>query len=151
MICDFFKISGDIALLRFIERSKKERQLSSLRHEVGRSIISNLRQTYWQQIGESVQEASWKVGRDEIFVVSLRPRDDIRRQEIRLLQIEINGLKTSRAEKQGFSFRAKEKGMEKAKKMTKTTQRGDCIRWITKGQCSFGDSAHSTKNQTKKK
>ena len=34
----------------------------------------------------------------------------------------------------------------KAKKMTKT----DCIRWIAKGQRSFGDSAHSSMNQTRK-
>ena len=83
---------------RLIESSIKERQRSSLRHKVGRSIISSHWQTYWQHIGESVRDASWKVGSIEILVSSPRSRDDIRHQEVWLVQIEVDGQKTSRAE-----------------------------------------------------
>ena len=44
----------------------------------------------------------------EIGVASLCSRDDIRRKEIRLLQIEVDGPKTSRAVNQGFPFQKRE-------------------------------------------
>ena len=50
--------------------------------------------------------AIWNVGRIEKRVASLRPRDDIRRPEVRLLRIEVDGPKTSRADNQGFSFQS---------------------------------------------
>ena len=131
--------SSHLGHQRCIESSIKERQRSSLRHKVERSIISSHWQTYWQHIGESAQDASWKVGRLEICVASLQSRDDIRRQQRRLLQIEVDGPKASRAENQGFSFRneksrrgrtdlqqelrAKEKRQEKAKTTPKTIPR----------------------------
>ena len=59
------------------ESSIKERQRSSLRQKVGRSIISSHCQTSRQHTGESAQDASWKVGRIEILVASLHSRDHI--------------------------------------------------------------------------
>ena len=59
------------------ESSIKERQRSSLRHKVGRSIISSHCQTSRKHTGESAQDASCKVGRIEIFVASLHSRDHI--------------------------------------------------------------------------
>ena len=119
---------------RFIESSFEERQRSGLRHKVGGSIISSHWQTYRQHIGESAQDAIWKVGRIEKLAPRVRARDDIWRQELRLLQIEVDGPKTSQAENQRFSLqsekprraqtcRAKEKRAEKAKKMPTTAPR----------------------------
>ena len=46
---------------------------------------------------KSVQDASWKVGRIEIVVTSVRARDDNWRQTTRSFQFEIDGPRTSRA------------------------------------------------------
>ena len=102
MIYGFFNISSDCeAILDYRDLSKvqsiEERQRSSLRNKGSHGTISSHWQTYWQHLGESVQDGSWKVGRVEMFAAGLRSRDDIRRSEIRRLQIEVHGPKTPRA------------------------------------------------------
>ena len=104
-----------------------------------------------------------KVGIIDIFVARLRSKDDDKRYDY----CRLNGPKTSRAENQGFSFQSEKSRREqtpaigspskgktkgKGKDNAKTnSERGDCIRRTTKGQCSFGDScAHSSMNQTRK-
>ena len=89
-----------------------------------------------------------KVGRAGKCVTILRSRGDIRRQEIRLMQIEVGGPKTSRAEKIedshvkarihdedrpaiGAPSKGKAEGTGKLHAKNHT-ERGDCIRWITK-------------------
>ena len=57
------------------------------------------------KLERSVQDASWKVGRIEVFVACLRSRNDIR-QELWLLWIWVDGPKTSRAENHGFSLKS---------------------------------------------
>ena len=39
-----------------------------------------------------------------MWIANIHSRDDIRRQEIRLLQIQVDDPKTSRAGNRGFSF-----------------------------------------------
>ena len=130
---------------------EKKRLISRLRHNVGRSIISSHWQIHWQHIGEFVQDATWKVGRVDIFVASPRSRNNIRRQERlsfmaqRHLEQQINdsyfkarnrdeGRPAMEAPSKG---KAKGKGKETAKN---NSERGDCTPWTTKGQCWFGDS-----------
>ena len=78
---------------------------------------------------------------------SLLSTADIRRQEIRVFQIEVNGPKTSGAENQGFSFPKREietrtrpcsRSSERRKSEREGNQsdrdnseRADSIRWIT--------------------
>ena len=75
-IYDVFKISGDNeAILDFRDLSKspiEERQRWGLRHKVWRIMVSNDKQTCGQQLGESVHDANWKVGRVQKCVAHLR-------------------------------------------------------------------------------
>ena len=122
----------------FIKSSIQERQRSSLRHKVERNIISGHWHSYKHHIGESVQDASWKVGRIEKCVASLRSRDCSQRQEIRLLQIEIDGPETSRAETQRFSFeneksrRRQTNNKRSEQKKSKRKTRRKCQRQLRK-------------------
>ena len=118
---------------QFIENHSKE-QRSGFRHKSGTKYYRQS-VTDWQHLGESVQDASGKVGKVEILVASLRARDNIRRQERPLLQIQVNGAKNILTTKSRifvskreietrtdlhWELRAKEKRKEKAKTMRKT-------------------------------
>ena len=108
-----------------------------------------------------------KVGRLEILVASLRSRNDtLATRSMVLLQIEVDGPKTSRAENQRFSLQRDKSGRgqaciwssEQSENERKSeiqckkdnSERGDCTRWITRGQCSLGDSCALTHEPKKK-
>ena len=55
---------------------------------------------------KSLYKMQIEIGRVETFVSSLCPRDNIRPQEIRRLQIEVDGPKTSRTQNQRFTFQS---------------------------------------------
>ena len=87
---------------------------------------------------------------------------NIRRQEVRPLQIEVDGPKRSRAKKSRIlkskreietrtERRAEGKQRKWQNKMPNTTPRGHCIRWITKGQRSSSGEACAFKRDKNKK
>ena len=81
-------------------------------------------------------------------VANIRSRVDVRRQEIRPLQTEVYGPKTSRGENQRFSFQTDK--IETRTDSKNDSERGDCRRWIMKGQCSCRDSC-AVKHEPNKK
>ena len=110
-----------------------------------------------------------KVGRLEILVASLRSRNDIlATRSMDLWQIEVDGPKTSISSSKskdshfkevnrdedrpasGAPSRVKTKGKVKYKCKKDNSERGDCTRWITRGQCSFGDSCALTHEPNKR-
>ena len=93
-------------------------------------------------------DASWKIGRIEKLVASLRSRDDIWRQEVWLLQIEFYGQTTSRAENQICSFPSEIS--RRGQTCNCNSERGECIRWTTEDQCSSGEACASTHDPNKK-
>ena len=159
LIYDFFWISGDNeAILDLRDLSKvqlKNDSVQAFDTKWDEVLSANHWQTYRQHIGESVPDVIWKVGRNEILVASQRSREDSRRQEIWLLQIEINAQRHLEQKRKDSHFKARNRDEErlaigaprrgKAKgtgkeHAEKNAERGACIRWITKGPCSFGEA-----------
>ena len=107
-----------------------------------------------------------KPARVGICVKSLHSRDDVWRQEIRLLQVGVIQRHLVRTHRR-FSCRSgeieiedrpaagapskKKNRRQKAAKMPKTnSNRGDCTRWTTKGQGSLGDACAFMHDPNKK-
>ena len=134
---------------------------------MGWSVIISHWQTYWQHIGESVPDTSWRVGRIEILVASLRSRDDSWRQEVWLLQDwswwpkDISSRKSrilmwkreteTRTDLQ-WELRPREKQKEKANKMQKKQPRERRLHPLDQEEAKdhVEKHAHSSMTRTRK-
>ena len=171
MIYDVFNLSGDNdAILEFRDVSKV--QLKNESFEVfdtksgtkyHRRSLTGLLTAYLRVCTRCKLEKS-----DELkyLLASLRSRDDIRRQKIRLLRIEVDGSQTSRSENQRFSFQSDKsrrgqtcnRSSELRKRQRKrqgqclknNCERGACVCWMTKGHCSFGEACAFKRDPKKK-
>ena len=117
LIYDFFWISADNeAILDLRDLSKvqlKNDSVQAFDTKWDEVLSANHWQTYRQHIGESVPDVIWKVGRNEILVASQRSREDSRRQEIWLLQIEINAQRHLEQKRKDSHFKARNRDEER--------------------------------------
>ena len=123
---------------RFLKCPTEERQRSSLRRNVGRSIISKHLQTYWQHWRVSTR---CKFKSKKSWHISCKSTLRKRLLATRHLEQKIKDCLSTREIKTRTSLQWELHTKEKGNHSKNNSERTDCIRWITKSQSSFGDSS----------